>query len=133
MVYVRDTVWKNRLFEIVQPVLLGVLVPLTFSKMPFVAVVALKKSKMLLFLIVLPVLRSAVLAVPVDVMPFNRDVPEFVELTLQVSIGFLLTMVSMQLVPPVVALVGWRWAFAVLSLGPAAGIWAIRQLRPGSS
>ena len=50
-------------------------------------------------------------------------------LTLQVSIGFLLTMVSMQLVPPVVALVGWRWAFAVLSLGPAAGIWAIKRLR----
>jgi MFS family permease len=49
-------------------------------------------------------------------------------LTVQVSIGFLLTMVSIQLVPPLAALVGWRWAFAVLALGPAAGIWSIRRL-----
>ena len=49
-------------------------------------------------------------------------------LTVQVSLGFLLTMVSIQLVPPLAALVGWRWAFAVLALGPAAGIWSIRRL-----
>ena len=50
-------------------------------------------------------------------------------LTLQTSLGFLLTMVSIQLIPPLVALVGWRWAFAMLALGPASGIWAIRRLR----
>ena len=49
-------------------------------------------------------------------------------LTIQTSLGFLLTMVSIQLVPPVVAVVGWRWAFPVLALGPAAGILAIRRL-----
>jgi MFS family permease len=49
-------------------------------------------------------------------------------LTLQTSIGFLLTMASIQLVPLMVQAVGWRWAFAVLSLGPAAGIWSIRRL-----
>lgn len=49
-------------------------------------------------------------------------------LTLQTSLGFLLTMVSIQLVPPAVQVVGWRWAFAVLALGPVFGIAAIRRL-----
>ena len=50
-------------------------------------------------------------------------------LTVQTSIGFLLTMVSIQLVPPVAAVVGWRWAFLMLAFGPIAGIAAIRRLR----
>jgi len=50
-------------------------------------------------------------------------------LTVQTSAGFLLTMVSIQLVPPVAAAVGWRWAFVMLAAGPAAGIAAIRRLR----
>jgi MFS family permease len=49
-------------------------------------------------------------------------------LTLQTSLGFLLTAVVIQLVPPLAAHVGWPWAFAVLSLGPVCGIWSIRQL-----
>jgi MFS family permease len=49
-------------------------------------------------------------------------------LTIQVSLGFLLTMFPMQLVPALARASGWRWAFAILSLGPAAGIWAIRRL-----
>ena len=49
-------------------------------------------------------------------------------LTVQTSLGFLLTMVSIQLVPPIVAAVGWRWAFPMLALGPVAGIGAIRRL-----
>jgi MFS family permease len=49
-------------------------------------------------------------------------------LTIQTSIGFLLTMASIQLVPVLAAAVGWRWAFAVLSIGPALGIWSIRRL-----
>jgi MFS family permease len=48
-------------------------------------------------------------------------------LTLQTSLGFLLTMVTIQAVPALVEVVGWRWAFAVLALGPAAGIAATRQ------
>lgn len=50
-------------------------------------------------------------------------------LTLQISLGFLLTMVTIQAVPAIVAVVGWEWAFPVLALGPVAGIWAIRRLR----
>ena len=50
-------------------------------------------------------------------------------LTLQTSVGFLLTMVTIQAVPAVVGLVGWEWAFTFLALGPAAGIAAIRRLQ----
>jgi MFS family permease len=49
-------------------------------------------------------------------------------LTVQTSLGFLLTTVSIQLVPPITAVAGWRWAFPVLALGPAAGIWCMRRL-----
>jgi hypothetical protein len=36
--------------------------------------------------------------------------------------GFLLTLATIQLVPVLVELWGWRWAFPALALGPAAGI-----------
>ena len=49
-------------------------------------------------------------------------------LTLQTSLGFLLTMASIQLVPHLVAVVGWRWAFVALAAGPALGIGAMRRL-----
>jgi len=49
-------------------------------------------------------------------------------LAIQTSLGFLLTMVSIQLVPPLVAIVGWRWVFPVLALGPMFGIASIRRL-----
>jgi MFS family permease len=50
-------------------------------------------------------------------------------LTIQTSLGFLLTTVTIQAIPPMVALVGWRWAFVLLALGPALGIAAIARLR----
>jgi len=50
-------------------------------------------------------------------------------LMLQTSMGFLLTMVTIQAVPAMVDAVEWRWAFTFLALGPAAGIWSIRRLR----
>ena len=49
-------------------------------------------------------------------------------LTLQTSLGFLLTMASIQLVPHLVAQVGWRWAFVALAVGPGIGIGAMRRL-----
>jgi MFS family permease len=49
-------------------------------------------------------------------------------LTLQTSLGFLLTVATIQLVPLIVDTAGWRWAFPILALGPVAGIAAIRRL-----
>ena len=48
-------------------------------------------------------------------------------LTIQTSLGFLLTMLPMQLVPLIAQKVGWRWGFTLLALGPLAGIAAIRR------
>ena len=50
-------------------------------------------------------------------------------LTLQTSLGFLLTMLTIQLVPAVAEAGGWRWVFVALAVGPAAGIWSIRSLQ----
>ena len=52
-------------------------------------------------------------------------------LTLQTSMGFLLTMATIQLVPLMVERIGWPWAFTVLALGPACGIAAIARLGRG--
>ncbi len=53
-------------------------------------------------------------------------------LTIQTSMGFLLTMVTIQLVPILVEHIGWGWAFAVLAPGPALGIAAIARLGQSS-
>jgi len=50
-------------------------------------------------------------------------------LTLQTSLGFLLTLVTIRLIPPLERWVGWEWAFAFLALGPAVGVWAMNTLR----
>ena len=50
-------------------------------------------------------------------------------LTLQVSLGFLLTTLTIQVVPMIVRLAGWPWAFALLAVGPALGIRSIQRLQ----
>ena len=50
-------------------------------------------------------------------------------LTLQTSLGFLLTMVTIRLVPSLAGRGGWRWAFMLLAIGPIVGIWAMVRLR----
>jgi MFS family permease len=54
-------------------------------------------------------------------------------LTLQTSLGFLRTMVTVQAVPGIVEIAGWRWAFPLLALGPAFGIVAIQRFRAAVS
>lgn len=49
-------------------------------------------------------------------------------LTLQTSLGFLLTTITIQLIPPLVAWVGWRGAFVALGIGPMLGVYALRHL-----
>jgi len=50
-------------------------------------------------------------------------------LTLQTSLGFLLTCLTIYLLPWVAARVGWRWSMSLLAVGPACGVWAMLTLR----
>ena len=50
-------------------------------------------------------------------------------LTTQTCVGFALTTLSIWLVPPIAATVGWRWAFAPLAIGPFLGVAAMARLR----
>ncbi|MGH6914615.1 MAG: MFS transporter, partial [Geminicoccales bacterium] len=50
-------------------------------------------------------------------------------LTLQTSLGFLLTLASIRLVPVFEGRWGWEWAFTFLAIGPALGILAMWSLR----
>ncbi len=50
-------------------------------------------------------------------------------LTLQTSLGFLLTLVTIQLVPALLDALGWAGAFALLAAGPAFGIVSMARLR----
>jgi hypothetical protein len=75
-------------------------------------------------------------AVVADSAQFSAGVSELcpagrtgTALTLQTSLGFLLTLVTIRLVPTLERLLTWRWTFAFLSLGPAVGIWAMLKLR----
>jgi MFS family permease len=50
-------------------------------------------------------------------------------LTLQTSLGFLLTCASIYMLPKVASVIGWRWSMSVLAIGPALGVWAMLALR----
>jgi MFS family permease len=50
-------------------------------------------------------------------------------LTMQTCVGFLITTVSIRMMPWLVARVGWRYAFAALAAGPLLGIIAMMRLR----
>lgn len=71
-----------------------------------------------------------------DSAQFSTAVSELCEpaytgtaLAAQTALGFLLTMVSIQLTPVVVDVVGWRWVFVFLAPGPLLGIAAMARLR----
>jgi MFS family permease len=75
-------------------------------------------------------------AVVADSAQFSAAVSELTDpryvgtaLTLQTSLGFLLTLVTLRLIPWFVERVGWEWAFAVLAIGPALGAWSMLRLR----
>lgn len=50
-------------------------------------------------------------------------------LTIQTSLGFLLTTISIQLIPALEKAVGWRYAFVALAPGPVFGILSMLRLR----
>ncbi|MBO6783422.1 MAG: MFS transporter [Alphaproteobacteria bacterium] len=76
------------------------------------------------------------IAVVADSPQFSACTAELAEsgyvgtmLTVQTSMGFLLTLVTIHLVPEVVEAVGWQFAFLILVPGPVVGIWAMWRLR----
>jgi MFS family permease len=56
--------------------------------------------------------------------------PEYVgtALTVEMCSGYLLTMLTIRLVPSMAGLFGWRWVFLSLVPGPAVGVWAMNRL-----
>ena len=50
-------------------------------------------------------------------------------LTVQTCSGFLLTLITIHLMPLLVAQTGWGVAFAILALGPVFGVWSMGRLR----
>ncbi|MBW1782323.1 MAG: MFS transporter [Deltaproteobacteria bacterium] len=50
-------------------------------------------------------------------------------LTVQTTLGFLLTLVSIRIIPLLADMIGWEWVFVVLAPGPLFGIWSMLRLR----
>lgn len=74
-------------------------------------------------------------AVVADSAQFSALVSEYsptehvgTALTLQTCLGFLLTMVTIELLPRMAAVTGWQWAALLLVPGPLVGIAAMRRL-----
>ncbi len=75
-------------------------------------------------------------AVVADSAQFSASTTELADaryvgsaLTMQVAIGFLLTIGSIRLIPAILEPLGWRWAFVTLVPGPLFGIWSMLKLR----
>lgn len=76
------------------------------------------------------------IAVVADSAQFSAMVTELADqayvgtaLTVQLAVGFSLTVVTIWLVPLLRDAVTWRWAFAALAPGPALGVAAMLRLR----
>jgi MFS family permease len=54
-------------------------------------------------------------------------------LTLQLAVGFTLTVATIWLVPYAADAAGWGWAFALLAAGPALGVAAMLRLRSSAT
>ena len=50
-------------------------------------------------------------------------------LTIQLAAGFAVTVVTIWMLPFLQEMFSWRWAFALLALGPIVGISAMLKLR----
>ncbi len=76
------------------------------------------------------------MSVIADSAQFSAAVSEFAEveyvgtaLTFQMSVGFLITIVSINLIPVIQKLIGWEWVFTILAFGPLLGIAAMRKFK----
>lgn len=76
------------------------------------------------------------ISIVADSAQFSASIAELADrsrvgtmLTLQTALGFTLTLVTIHLMPHLVALLTWRYAFAGLALGPIVGVAAMARLR----
>ncbi|HZD22354.1 MAG TPA: MFS transporter [Acidimicrobiia bacterium] len=102
----------------------AVLTPLVFGLSPFIVV------GLFLFWGFTVVADSAQFSAMVTEV--SDDATRGTALALQTAVGFLLTLVTIRGVPVVVELLGWRWAFPLLALGPVIGIEAMIRLKRSS-
>lgn len=75
-------------------------------------------------------------AVVADSAQFSAAVSELADpryvgtaLTVQTTLGFLLSLLTIRFIPPLVEIIGWEWVFVLLAPGPLFGIWSMLQLR----
>ena len=76
------------------------------------------------------------IAVVADSAQFSTMVTELADqayvgtaLTVQLALGFLLTVATIWIIPLARDAFGWQWAFLVLAPGPALGVLAMLRLR----
>ena len=86
------------------------------------------------FLLVIAVIWGA--SVVADSAQFSSCITELGDpqyigtaLTIQMCLGFLLTTISIELIPRAVNFVGWRYAFMILAPGPLFGVISMLRLR----
>src|SRR5260370_1307918 len=96
-------------------------------------IVLLFGANPILLLIVAAIWGASVVA---DSAPFSACVTELGDpqylgtaLTIQTCLGFLLTTISIELIPRLVNVVGWRYAFMILAPGPLFGVISMLRLR----
>ena len=76
------------------------------------------------------------ISIAADSAQFSSSVAELSErhlvgtmLTVQTSLGFLLTLITIHLMPYAIEFLGWRYAFMPLAIGPFLGVFAMYRLR----
>lgn len=76
------------------------------------------------------------LAVVADSAQFSAAISELTDrryvgtaLTMQTSVEFLLTLITIQIIPLLGHALGWKYVFTILVIGPAFGLWSMLRLR----
>ncbi|MFH1481586.1 MAG: MFS transporter [Pseudomonadota bacterium] len=74
--------------------------------------------------------------VAADSAQFSAAISEIIDpryvgtaLTVQTCLGFLLTMLTIWIIPSLIRYIGWEYVFAVLAIGPVFGVWSMLRLR----
>jgi len=76
------------------------------------------------------------MSVVADSAQFSAAVSELTDrryvgtaLTMQTCLGFLLTLLSIHIIPSLLDIMQWQWVFTILVIGPIFGVWSMLRLR----